>query len=108
MTESARRFGWGKRISLLAGFALLLYAAYIAYSITTGKERMTEVCNQIKPGMTTDQLMTLAKERGLGSRNLTSGRKLAYLAETRSFGRHACKVELDAGIVKSATYNYAD
>ena len=108
MNEPARPFGWGKRISLLAGVALLLYMAYIAYSITTGKDRMAEVCSQIKPGMTTDQLMRLAKEHGLGPRNLDSGRKLAYLAEIRSFGRHACKVELDAGIVKSATYDYAD
>ena len=108
MTESPIRFGWGKRILLVTGFALLSCAAYIAFSIATGEDRLTEVCSQMKPGMTTEQLMNLAKERGLGPRNLDSGMKLTYLAEARSFGRHACKVELDAGIVRSATYNYAD
>ncbi len=95
-------------ISLLAGTALLLYVAYFGYSMATGKDRMTEVCRQIKPGMTTEQLMKLAEERGLGPRNLNPGRRLAYLAEARSFGRHACKIELEAGIVKSSIYNYAD
>lgn len=69
---------------------------------------MTDVCNQIKPGMTINQLLEVAEENGLGPRKLNVGTKLAYLAEARSFGRHACRVELDAGIVKSVTYNYAD
>jgi hypothetical protein len=109
MTKSVIWIGWGQRISSLAGLALLLYVAYYTYSLATGKDRMTEVCNQIKPGMTIVQLIKLAEENGLGPRrNLAPGTKLVYLAEARSFGRHACKVELDAGIVKSATYNYAD
>jgi len=108
MTKSVSWVGWGQRISSLAGLALLLYITYYTYSLATGKDRMTEVCNQIKPGMTIGQLIKLAEEHGLGPRNLAPGTKLAYLAEARSFGRHACKVELDAGIVNSATYNYAD
>jgi len=108
MTKSVSRVGWGQRISSLAGLVLLLYMAYFTYSLATGKDRMTEVCNQIKPGMTIVQLIKLSEEHGLGHRNLAPGTKLAYLAEARSFGRHACMVELDAGIVKSATYSYAD
>lgn len=100
--------GWGKRILLFAGLAYLLYAAYYAYSLATGKDRMTEVCNQIRPGMTISVLNKLAEDHGLGPGNLTAGTKLAYLAEARSFGRHACRVELEAGIVKNAVYNFAD
>ena len=69
---------------------------------------MTEVCTQITPGMSIDQLMKMAEEHGLGPRHLNAEAKLAYLAEARSFGRHACKVEFEVGIVKSSTYNFAD
>lgn len=31
-----------------------------------------------------------------------------YLAETRSFGRHACKVLMEKGAVKQAEHNYTD
>ncbi|MFZ4539228.1 hypothetical protein [Propionivibrio sp.] len=108
MTGYLRLLALRKWIVRLVGAAFVLYVAYFAYSMATGEERMTDVCNQIKPGMTTDQLLKLAEENGLGPRKLNVGTKLAYLAEVRSFGRHACRVELDAGIVKSATYNYAD
>lgn len=97
------------QLTILAiGLALLLYIGYFMHSLATGKERVTDVCKQIKPGMTIDQLLKLAEGNGLGPRRLSTGTKLAYLAEARSFGRHACKVELDAGIVTSATYNFAD
>ena len=108
MTKSISWVGWGQRISSLAGLALVLYVAYYTYSLVIAKDRMTEVCNQIKPGMTIVQLIKLSEEHGLGHRNLLPKTKLVYLAEARSFGRHACRVELDDGIVNSATYNYAD
>lgn len=108
MADVAKRMRWGRRIALLFGVALLLYVAYSGYSQLTGKERMTEICKQIEPGMTAEQLAGFAKEHGLGSGRPHTGTKLLYLAEARSFGRHACRVELDAGIVKSVTYNFAD
>lgn len=98
-------------VSRLVGTLIVLYVAYYAYSATTAKERMTAVCNQIKPGMTSIDLLALAEENGLGPRPrkvLGVEKKLVYLAEIRTFGRHACKVELEAGFVKRSTYNYAD
>ncbi|MDP1735441.1 MAG: hypothetical protein Q8L44_13870 [Sulfuritalea sp.] len=92
----------------VAGAGLLLYVAYFAYSLATGKERMTELCKQITPGMTVDRVLMLAQDNGLGPRRLNADTKLAYLAETRSFGRHACRVEFNQGRVTSARYNYAD
>jgi hypothetical protein len=97
-----------KWATLVVGFGFLLYFGYFYYSLTTGKERMTEVCRQMKPGMTIEQLTSLAKENGLGPRMPKPDTTLTYLAELRSFGRHACRVELENGIVKNATYNYAD
>lgn len=108
MVGVAKRTRWGRRIVSLFGVAILLYAAYTFYSQLTGKERMTEVCKLITPGMTVEQLAAFAKEHGLGPGTPHAGTKLTYLAERRSFGRHACRVELDVGIVTSVTYNYAD
>jgi hypothetical protein len=106
--EDMRHIKPWKLTILAIGLALLLYIAYFVYSLATGQERMTDVCNQIKPGMTIDQLLTLAEYNGLGPRRLNAETKLAYLAESRSFGRHACRVEFDGGVVKSSTYNFAD
>ena len=92
----------------IAGAGFLLYVAYFAYSLATGKERMTNLCQQITPGMTIDSLLVLARDKGLGPRRLDADTMLAYLAEARSFGRHACRVEFDHGRVTSASYNYAD
>jgi hypothetical protein len=92
----------------IAGIGFLFYVGYFYYSMVTGKDRMTEICNQMKPGMSVEQLISLAKEYGLGPSMPKSDTKLTYLAELRSFGRHACRVELEDGVVKNATYNYAD
>jgi hypothetical protein len=108
MADSVKRIGWRKAIPAIFGAALLIYIAYTVYSQVTGKERMTEVCKQIQPGMPVEQLAAFAKEHGLGPGKPHAGTKLTYLAELRSLGRHACRVELEAGIVKDVAYNYAD
>ena len=108
MTGPPERPAWWRWIVRLVGAGFVLYVAYFAFSLATGKERMTNLCQQITPGMTIDRLLTLAQDNGLGPRRLDAGTRLAYLAEARSFGRHACRVELDNGVVKSAAYSYAD
>lgn len=108
MTRSLTLLALRRWAARFLGAAFVLYIAYFTYSLATGKERMTDICLRISPGMTIDQLLKLAEENGLGPRKLNAETKLAYLAESRSFGRHACKVELDAGVVKNASYNYAD
>lgn len=107
-TKPARRMSLGKQILSLAGAALLAWMAWFAYSMVTGGERMTGVCAQVRPGMTVGELTRFAEEHGLGPRRLTAQTRLAYLAESRSFGRHACRVELERGVVIRATYNFAD
>lgn len=96
---------WGGR---LAGAALLLYAGYFYYSLATGKERVTGICRQMTPGMTIEQLTELAKRHGLGPGTPRAGMPFTYLAEMRSYGRHACRVDFENGVVKRAVYNYAD
>ena len=95
--------------SRLAITIILCGAAYFFYSAATGTQRVKQLCREITPGMTVDRLNDFAAEHGLGPRkNLNAQTKLAYLAETRTMGRHACRVELAEGKVKNVTYNYAD
>jgi hypothetical protein len=86
----------------------LAYAGYFYYSLATGEDRVTAICNQMTPGMPVDELIRLAKRHGFGPGMPRPDAKLAYLAEVRSYGRHACRVELDGGVVKSSSYSFAD
>ena len=80
--------------------------AYSVYGYMTAEERMKVTCASIKPGMSFADLKEFAQRHGLLSPKRDSG--LMYLAESRSFGRHACKVILEQGIVKHSEHNYAD
>lgn len=97
-----------KGILGIAGYGLLAYIGYLYYSLVTGDERLTRLCARILPGMPLEQVIFLAREHGLGPGMPKPGATLAYLVETRSFGRHGCRVEFEDGLVKSATYNFAD
>ncbi|MBU0753275.1 MAG: hypothetical protein KJ696_14045 [Gammaproteobacteria bacterium] len=57
--------------------------------------------------MTTEQLKAFASAHGLSPGNANPGSTLTYLGETRSYGRHACRVDLDKGAVVRAQYNFA-
>lgn len=75
--------------------------------MATGKERVSTICRQMTPGITIGQLTEQAKEhRLLGKRR--AGMAFTYLAEIRSYGHHACRVDFENNVVKSATYNHAD
>ena len=92
-------------VLLLAAFGLP-YLGYWIYGLATAQERMESTCAAIKPGMSFDALKEFANRHGL----LTPARQngIMYLAETRSFGRHACKVTLENGVVSRSEHNYAD
>jgi hypothetical protein len=108
MSEPKKPHRLGRRILALAGGALLAWTAWFAWSLATGAERVGALCAQIRPGMTVGELTAFAEAHGLGPRRLTAETRLAYLAESRSFGRHACRVELERGVVAKADYNFAD
>jgi hypothetical protein len=95
-----------KGLLFVFGVPVLFGISYFYYAMSTGEKRMKEVCGQIKPGMNLAQLKAHAEEHGLKAPNRDSG--ITYLPETKTYGRFACKVVLDAGIVKSSEYNYAD
>lgn len=109
MAKPLGLWAWITRLTGVVFLILLAYSGYFAYSMATGKERMTDICLRIKPGMTIEALASLAEEHGLGPRRqLNPETRLAYLAESRTMGRHACRVQLESGIVTDAVYNFAD
>lgn len=95
-----------KGFGFVFGVPLLFGIAYFYFALSTGEKRMTAVCDKIKPGTTLAQLKELAEEHGLVVPRADSG--VAYLAESRTYGRFACRVTLDAGIVKRSEYHFAD
>ena len=89
-------------------FGLLLWCGWFLYSMNTAEERMTAVCQGIQPGMSFHELQAYATAHGLGPSPRHESAPLVYLAEGRSFGRHACRVELNNGQVIRSSYNFAD
>lgn len=63
------------------------------------------MCLRIEPGMTVADLRLFAREYGLRS-EVSDG--LNYLVESRSFGRHGCRVVVGSGVVQTSDYSYAD
>jgi hypothetical protein len=80
--------------------------AYVIHGFATAEERMKATCAQIKPGMALSALTAFAEGRGLMKPRTDTG--VVYLAERRSYGRHACKVTLGRGFVVESEHNYAN
>lgn len=80
--------------------------AYCSYSFGGAEKRIRKTCSEIIPGMTVASLRSFADDHGLNPPHTNSG--IVFLAETKSFGRWACKVELEKGMVKGSEYNFAD
>lgn len=101
MYKFCRAISWSFVILAIGGIA------YYCYGFSTAESRLKEVCNLIKPGMSIAQLRDFGVEHGLAPKpHNESG--VNFIKETRTYGRYGCKVILEAGIVKSAEYNFAD
>lgn len=85
---------------LLAGFG------YFFYLSSTAEQRVKSLCTQVQPGMTLIDLQSFTERHGLGPGK--AHEDLNYLVETRSFGRHGCKVLVKNGLVQRSEYSYAD
>jgi hypothetical protein len=95
-----------KAVNLSAGLVILGGMAYCSYSFGSAESRMRKVCSEISPGMSISALSAFAKEHGLNPPRQESG--VAFLAESKTFGRWSCRVVLEKGVVQSAEYNFAD
>jgi hypothetical protein len=95
-----------KGLGILFGFPVVLSIGFFAYFTATGEDRMTRLCQQVVPGMTAAQLKEFAQENRLTGPNKDAG--VTVLGDTRSYGRHACMVTLEAGVVKLSKYTFSD
>jgi len=95
-----------KGLGLVFGVPLLFGIAYYSYAMATGEKRMKEVCGQIKPGVTVAQLKEFAEVYGITPPYQETG--VTFMDESRTYGRFACKVVLEAGAVKSSEFASAD
>lgn len=95
-----------KGLGILFGFPVVLSIGFFTYFTVTAEDRMTQLCRQVVPGMTAAQLKKFAQENRLTGPNQDAG--VTVLGDTRSYGRHACKVTLEAGVVKQSEYSLAD
>jgi hypothetical protein len=91
----------------LAGAATTAAAlVYGLYAFGGAESRMKALCPEIAPGMSFAALQEFATRNGLTPPRVQSGG--TFLAETRSFGRWACLVTLEDGVVKTSEYNFSD
>jgi hypothetical protein len=95
-----------QKIAVSIAAIIVAGIGYQVYGHLTADERMQETCAAIKPGMSFAQLKEFAADHSLRPPPSDSG--LMYLADRRSFGRHACKLLLEHGVVKQSEHNYAD
>lgn len=95
-----------KGLGLLFGLPIVLAIVFFTYFNATGEERMKSVCSQIAPGMTQARLNEFIREKRLSGRSVAGG--ISFIGDSMSYGRHACKVTMLAGVVKAAEYSFAD
>lgn len=94
-----------RAFSLVVASALIGCVSFCTYNFASAEGRVRELCSEIRPGMSAAELREFATEHGLGPTPPESG--VAYIVESKAFGRFGCKVLLEGGVVKAAEYNFA-
>ncbi len=95
-----------KGLAALFGLPIILAIIFFTYFNLTGEDRMRAICSQVKPGMTAAQLNRFVLDNRLNESGAAKG--VSLLGDPRSYGRHTCKVTMEAGAVRAAEYNFAD
>ncbi len=95
-----------KGLAALFGLPLVLAVIFFSYFNLTGEDRMRAVCGEVKPGMTRAQVNQFVLDKRLDGS--AGDRGVSFLGDSRSYGRHSCKVTMEAGTVKAAQYSLAD
>lgn len=95
-----------KGLGILFGIPIALSVVFFYYFMSTAEGRMRANCEHVLPGTSIEQLAQFSKEHNLTAPSKDSS--VSFLAERRNFGRHACKIVLEAGVVKSSEYSQAD
>lgn len=95
-----------KKIKTLITCIPLLGMTYCTYLYATAEQRMRQTCSEIHPQMSVEDLRRFARLHGLTEPHTHAG--TAFLAEKKTFGRSACQVELQKGVVQRVLYSFAN
>jgi hypothetical protein len=80
---------------------------YCTSNFISAEARVKAVCEQIKPGMPIAELQAFGLEHGLGGLPYPQP-GINFMVEKKTAGRFGCKVVLEAGVVKEASYHFSD
>jgi hypothetical protein len=94
-----------RALNLVFGFVLVGGISFCSHNFASAEGRVRELCSEIRPGMSGTELREFAVQHGLGPRPPEAG--VAYIVESKTFGRFGCKVLLEGGVVKAAEYSFA-
>ena len=83
-----------------------MFKSVFGITLVLGIAYFRALCPQIKPGMSIASLQEFANDHGLGPGRPHEG--VNYLVETKSYGRHGCRVVVASGVVQESTHTYAD
>lgn len=97
---------FAKGLGLLFGLPVVLTVIFVTYFNVTGESRMRHVCGEVKAGMNKVALAKFIDDYSLNGNPVDSG--AVVLSSAKSYGRHTCKVDMEAGVVKAANYRFAD
>ena len=92
-----------------AFFLFALFAAasiWITHRINQGHERVSRLCQQILPGMPTEEVTRFTSAHGLRSGAIQEGHQA--LIDTATMGRHSCYVTIANGKVVSSEHFFND
>jgi hypothetical protein len=96
-----------KRSLLVMGLLFGAYIGYVAYLFATTESRLRATGAAIEPGMRLERLQEFASSNGLGPKPRRRD-GLVGVAEIRTAGRFGCDVEMQAGVVQTAHFQFAD
>lgn len=98
-----------KGVLILLGLWLVIGVGLIAYRLAGANDRVTAVCESIKPGTNVEQLAVMDDKKGLRFKPAPmKDAEVVYLPETRSGGRYGCRIRLHQDVVKEATTYHVD
>ena len=92
-------------LNTIGGLLLLGGLGYYVYGFASAESRLMARCAEIRPGTSIEALQEFALAHGLRA---PRGDGVNYLVETKTFGRHGCRVTVENHAVTESRYDFAD
>ena len=96
---------WRRRLSVAGGLIIVGGVTYCASLYATAEKRVSQVCEQLLPGMDFDTVANIAAAHGMNGPTRGS---TTYVVESATFGRHGCKLQFNDDLLQSSAYEFHD